>query len=104
MAKEKTKGKSVHVESTANGSRDEIICSLIDEINKANKDKGKTAFLLDEQEDPSSISDWISTGSSILDLAISNRPNGGLPVGRMVEFTGLEGCVTEDTKIKVIIE
>jgi recombination protein RecA len=91
MAKEKTKGKSVHVESETNGARDEIISSLVDEINKANKDKGKTAYLLDEQEDPSTISDWISTGSSILDLAISNRPDGGLPVGRMVEFTGLEG-------------
>ena len=26
-----------------------------------------------------------------MDLAISNRPHGGLPVGKMVEFNGLEG-------------
>ena len=26
----------------------------------------------------------------MLDLAISNRPNGGFPVGRIVEVTGLE--------------
>ena len=26
----------------------------------------------------------------MLDLAISNRPNGGFPVGRITEVTGLE--------------
>ena len=30
------------------------------------------------------------TGDDMLDLAISNRPNGGFPVGRIVEVTGLE--------------
>lgn len=91
MSKENKKNKSVHVEADNSAEREELLSSLVDEINKSSKDKGKTAYLLDEQEDPSSVSDWISTGSSILDLAISNRPNGGLPVGRMVEFTGLEG-------------
>jgi recombination protein RecA len=32
----------------------------------------------------------VSTGDDMLDLAISNRPNGGFPVGRIVEVTGLE--------------
>lgn len=91
MAKENKKNKSTHGESDNSNDRDELLTSLVNEINKANKDSGKVAYLLDEEEDPSSISDWISTGSSILDLAISNRPNGGLPVGRMVELTGLEG-------------
>ena len=71
--------------------RDELIELLADELNKANKDGGKIAYFLDEQENPAEISDWISTGSSILDLAISNRPHGGLPVGKMVELNGLEG-------------
>ena len=91
MAKETKKGKSVHTESEPKIERDELLVSLVDELNKQSKDTGKTAFFLDDQEDPSSISDWISTGSSILDLAISNRPNGGLPVGRMSELNGLEG-------------
>lgn len=71
--------------------RDELIELLADELNKANKDGGKIAYFLDEQENPAEITDWISTGSSILDLAISNRPHGGLPVGKMVELNGLEG-------------
>jgi recombination protein RecA len=73
------------------GQRDELIELLANELNKANKDGGKIAYFLDEQENPAEISDWISTGSSILDLAISNRPHGGLPVGKMVELNGLEG-------------
>jgi recombination protein RecA len=36
------------------------------------------------------VPEWISTGSTVLDLAISNRPNGGLPVSKIVEITGLE--------------
>ena len=71
--------------------RDELVELLANELNKANKDGGKIAYFLDEQENPAEISDWISTGSSILDLAISNRPHGGLPVGKMIEFNGLEG-------------
>ena len=81
--------KSVTKDTT--GQRDELIEMLANELNKANKDGGKIAHFLDEQDNPSEITDWISTGSSILDLAISNRPHGGLPVGKMVEFNGLEG-------------
>lgn len=72
-------------------NRDDLIDLLQTELNKANKDGGKIAYKLDEQDNPADITDWISTGSSILDLAISNRPHGGLPVGKMVEFNGLEG-------------
>ena len=71
--------------------RDELAELLANELNKSNKDGGKIAYFLDEEENPADISDWISTGSSMLDLAISNRPHGGLPVGKMVEFNGLEG-------------
>ena len=84
--------------------KDDLLTDLAEVLNKSNKDGGKIAYFLDEQDDPSTITDWISTGNSLLDLAISNKPHGGLPVGRMVELNGLEGCVTEDTKIKVIIE
>jgi recombination protein RecA len=81
--------KSVTKDTT--GQRDELIEMLANELNKANKDGGKIAHFLDEQDNPAEITDWISTGSSMLDLAISNRPHGGLPVGKMVEFNGLEG-------------
>ena len=87
MAKNKSTSK---VEFDPKLDRDDLITSLASELNKNSKD-GKVAYFLDEHDDPSTVSDWISTGSSILDLAISNRPHGGLPVGRMIEFNGLEG-------------
>jgi recombination protein RecA len=43
-----------------------------------------------DDDSPSNVKDWISTGSDMLDLAISNRPEGGFPVGRITEITGLE--------------
>ena len=75
----------------ASSDKDELIDLLQSELNKANKDGGKIAYRLDEHDSPADVTDWISTGSSMLDLAISNRPHGGLPVGKMVEFNGLEG-------------
>jgi recombination protein RecA len=82
---------SKHVELDKNINRDELAVLLQTALNKANKDGGKAAYFLDEDDSPSLITEWISTGSTLLDLAISNKPNGGLPVGRMVELSGLEG-------------
>ena len=44
---------------------------------------------------------WLSTGDDILDLYISNRKHGGIPGGRITEISGLPGCVTEDTQVKI---
>jgi recombination protein RecA len=62
---------------------------LAGELNKHSKDQ-KVAFFLDEDEAPTNVDGWVSTGCAMLDVAISNRPYGGLPVGRIVEVTGLE--------------
>lgn len=87
------KGKSNHVdvEGGRKADRDELAQLIVDTANRSQKDGSRVAYFLDEQEDPSMVSDWISTGSSMLDLAISNRKNGGLPVGRIAELNGLEG-------------
>jgi recombination protein RecA len=71
--------------------RDSLASVLADSLNKKFKDY-KVAYFLDGSEDtPTDLTEWISTGSSMLDIAISNRPNGGIPVGRITEITGLEG-------------
>ena len=88
---EKKKTPSKHVESDANIDRDEMAVALQKELNKANKDGSKASFFLDEEDDPSKVTDWLSTGSSILDLAISNRKKGGMPAGKFIELSGLEG-------------
>jgi len=97
--------KKTKTTSKANKSnRDELLDLLQSELNKANKDGGKIAFTLDEDDNPTEVSEWISTGSSMLDLAISNRPHGGLPVGRMVEFNGLEGTGKSLVSAHVVAE
>jgi len=65
---------------------------LADSLNKKFKSTNyKVAYFLEgDDTSPSDVKEWISTGSTMLDLAISNRPNGGLPVGRIIEITGLE--------------
>lgn len=87
----KKKEKATGASTSSKVERDDLADLLVESLNKINKDGGKVAFFLDDQEDASVITDWISTGSTLLDLAISNRENGGLPVGRMVELNGLEG-------------
>jgi len=62
---------------------------LATELNKQSKDQ-KVAFFLDGNDAPTNVEGWVSTGCAMLDVAISNRPYGGLPVGRITEITGLE--------------
>jgi recombination protein RecA len=70
--------------------RDELASILADSLNKQFKGM-KVAYFLDGiDETPTDLTEWISTGSSLLDLAISNRANGGLPIGRITEITGME--------------
>ena len=69
---------------------DVLADTLADSLNKKFKDT-KVAYFLDGSDStPTDIKDFISTGSSMLDLAISNRPDGGVAVGRITEINGLE--------------
>lgn len=83
--------KSKHIDSDANIERDDLALLLQKELNKSNKDGSKVSYFLDEDDNPAQVNEWVSTGSTLLDLAVSNRAHGGLPVGRMVELSGLEG-------------
>ena len=70
--------------------KDELAHVLADSLNKQFKDT-KVAYFLDGSDTtPTDIKEFVSTGSSVLDLAISNRPNGGVAVGRITEINGLE--------------
>ena len=71
---------------------DSLALELADSLNKKFKNTGyQTAFFLDgDTKAPSEVRGWVGSGSSMLDLAISNRKEGGFPVGRITEITGLE--------------
>ena len=70
--------------------KDELAGVIADELNKTFKHQ-KVAYFLDDGANPTDVTDWISTGSTMLDLAISNKPNGGVAVGKITELNGLEG-------------
>ena len=71
--------------------KDELAQVLADNLNKKIGKNNRVAYFLDGSDStPTDIKEFISTGSSILDLAISNRPNGGIAVGRITEINGLE--------------
>ena len=69
---------------------DVLADTLADSLNKKFKDNKVAYFLDGTDQTPTDIKDFISTGSSMLDLAISNKPNGGIAVGRITEINGLE--------------
>lgn len=60
-----------------------------DLITSLNKDFGsRVAFNLSTDTTPTHVKRWISTGCRSLDYIISNRRNGGLPEGRIIEISG----------------
>lgn len=71
---------------------DELGGLIAETINKQFKAQNiKTAYFLEGDSDaPTIVKEWVGTGSTMLDLAISNRKYGGFPVGRVSEITGLE--------------
>ena len=79
-------------DSTPSGSgvslKDDLAVLLAENLNKEFKDY-KVAYFFDEGP-PTNVVDWVSSGNALLDLIISNRKNGGFPVGKISELTGLE--------------
>jgi recombination protein RecA len=77
IAKDKSRG-----DDTSSDFTSDLISSL-------NKEHGsRIAYNLSEDESPTHVKRWISTGSTLLDYIVANRPSGGLPEGRIVEIFG----------------
>ena len=71
-------------------TKEDLAQVLAEKLNKSFKDYKVAHFLGEASQSPTDVKDFISTGSSMLDLAISNRQNGGIAVGRITEINGLE--------------
>jgi recombination protein RecA len=72
-------------------NRDELAELIAESLNKLHKGDQVAYFLDGREETPTDITGFISTGATMLDVAISNRKHGGIGVGRITELTGLEG-------------
>ena len=70
--------------------KDDLAKVIQGELNKQFKHQ-QVAYFLEEGGNPTDVTGWISTGSTMLDIAISNKPNGGVAVGKITELNGLEG-------------
>jgi len=86
MPKEKLPKKKV-----SSSDRDDLASVIADSLNSLIGDERVAFFLDGKEETPTDIDDFVSTGATMLDIAISNKPHGGIAVGRITELTGLEG-------------
>src|ERR1700755_1895976 len=75
MAKEKVKTSSV----------DDIFSQLIGQHNSVSPNSATLGSQMESQ-----IKYWIDSGSLLLNMILSNRPDGGFPCGRIVEVFGKE--------------
>jgi len=65
---------------------DDFTSQLIKSLNKDYKTK--VAYNLSEDESPTQVKRWISSGSKMLDYICANQSGGGFPEGRIIEIFG----------------
>ena len=91
MAKKKDLENNEEVSDSDEMDQMKLSKLLIREFNKNQEKTGKLAWNLStDLDNPTDVKEWISTGSTLLDYAISNRRNGGIPVGKLTEICGEE--------------
>lgn len=66
----------------------QTISSIRTSLNKDGDDK--VTWDLTDDDSPTHVKEWLSTGSTLLDYIISNRRNGGVPCGKITEIQGEE--------------
>lgn len=72
-------------------SNDTEVSSVTDVLVEDLRDKlGDVAYVFGRDEAPPDVTEWLSTGSTVLDALIANIPTaeGGIPVGRLSEIYG----------------
>ena len=69
----------------ARGATNSLVNDLRSELNKAAKEN--VAYDL-HGDNPTDVKTWIPTGSTLLDYLISNKRNGGIPVGKLTTIAG----------------
>lgn len=82
--------KKIKEALSSGNDRDELSHSLMTAINKNSKE-GQVGYFVGTEETPTDLKNPISTGSSLLDLAISNVAHGGIYCSKIYEIASLEG-------------
>ena len=85
--KEISENQNINEENQKSDLMDDFTDDLIKSLNK--ESGTKIAFNLKNDVDASTnVKRWVSTGSRLLDYIVSNRRDGGLPEGRIIEIFG----------------
>ena len=63
--------------------------ALVSDLRNSLNKQAKHTIAYDlHGENPTEVKTWIPTGSTVLDLVISNRKGGGIPVGKITTMAG----------------
>lgn len=89
MARKKIVDKKDRSYSGENPSVD-IASIHRDIIGALNKSADDVSYIIGEDSGIGETTEWLSTGSTVLDMIISNNPDadGGIPVGKLTEISG----------------
>lgn len=98
--KETSTKSTVNTPTQVHNDGDDYAADLIKQINREAGGE-KIAFNLSDNDAPTNVKRWISTGSKLLDYAISNRPDGGFPEGRIIEIQGPPSCHAVTDKLRM---
>lgn len=66
--------------------------NLVEDLADKFRTEGSNATASFLWDSSSFVDEWISTGSLVLDTVLSNKREGGIPVGRLTEIAGAEGA------------
>ena len=87
LSSQKTKDKKPSSESNSDGET-ALTTAQKKELEQTVSDLGENGFVVDSDLSP--ITHWLSTGCTILDLAIADKLPGGFPAGRISHLYGAE--------------
>lgn len=83
------KGAKPEVDDSEDMSPLALTKALIKDFNKDGAEKLAWSLAFDD-DNPTDVKEFISTGSTLLDYITCNRRGGGGPVGKLMEFSGEE--------------
>jgi len=76
--------------SSATDNAEDYAAELIKQLNREAGEK--VAFNLGDDDAPTNVKRWVSTGSRLLDYVIGNKRGAGFPEGRIIEIQGPPSC------------
>jgi recombination protein RecA len=72
--------------------KEQVDVNLVEMLADKFKQEGSSATASFLWDSSANVQEWLSTGNIVLDAVLSNKRDGGIPVGRLTEIAGIEGA------------